>query len=148
MSPAFRPLKLTRPVEMHFPSIRTILEEEDRASHYSVFRPSNVFTVRRHHPYWSARSRATDDDDGSEDEDEDRLVFGIDSSFLIPDWIFEEAVTNNDVVFAPQQGQELEELEPKPLHIPPKESPMKTAVTKTLSFARKLFSSKASRFRL
>ncbi|GAW07082.1 hypothetical protein LENED_009048 [Lentinula edodes] len=100
MPPVFRP-RLTRR-EPRFPTIGAVLEESHRIRQSSEFielRPSHVFTVR-HHPYRDGR-RSNELVDYEEDIEEidGVLVYGIQSSFLIPDWIFDEAA-NNDVSFA------------------------------------------------
>jgi len=136
MSPVFRPRisGCGRPKEHHFPSIRGVLEEGHRPSRSFVdFRPSRVFTVR-HHPYPAHDRRHSNDPD---DEGDSQLNYGINSSFLIPDWVFD--VHNNSSVFEQDSGLEPPRAVPQIRH-----SFLKTLITKARTFALKIFSSKGT----
>ncbi|KAJ4484962.1 hypothetical protein C8J55DRAFT_559123 [Lentinula edodes] len=153
MPPVFRP-RLTRR-EPRFPTIGTVLEESHRIRQSSEFielRPSHVFTSSTMLKI-PAPQRSNELVDYEEDIEEidGVLVYGIQSSFLIPDWIFDEAA-NNNVTFAqstPEPGPRPESKTLRAENVPSQRGHVvKIVMDKAVAFARRLFpTSRASRTR-
>ncbi|KAF8832139.1 hypothetical protein HHX47_DHR1001244 [Lentinula edodes] len=153
MPPVFRP-RLTRR-EPRFPTIGAVLEESHRIRQSSEFielRPSHVFTSSTMLKI-PAPQRSNELVDYEEDIEEidGVLVYGIQSSFLIPDWIFDEAA-NNDVSFAqstPEPGPRPESKTLRAENVPSQRGQVvKIVLDKAVAFARRLFpTTRASRTR-
>ncbi|KAJ4472661.1 hypothetical protein C8R41DRAFT_924323 [Lentinula lateritia] len=156
MPPVFRP-RLSRR-EPRFPTIGAVLEDSHRIRQSSGFielRPSHVFTssTMLKIPAPQRSNELVDYEEEDIEEIDGVLVYGIQSSFLIPDWIFDETANNNSVTFAqstsePGPSPESKTLQAENVPSSQRGHVVKIVMDKAVAFARRLFpTTRASRTR-